>query len=44
MESTPHNKKVIIDFNMDKINKELNDYLDCENSKNQGFKKYIVLM
>lgn len=29
---------------MDKIIKELNDYLDCDNTKNQGFKKYIVLM
>ena len=29
---------------MDKITKELNDYIDCDNSKNQGVKRNIVLM
>ena len=38
-EGTAHNKKDITDFNMDKVIKELNDQLDCDNSKNQGVKK-----
>ena len=35
------NRKDITDFNIDKVIKELNDSLNCDNSKNQAIKTNI---